>query len=556
MTDSNNRFFHVCRLAGAAILACAALLAATAPARAACTVGACVTAGPRIASVDSQKSALLNPLLGGLLGSNLSLTAADWNSLATGNVQVLGFLNALQASTGASTPSQALSSSVTLAQVAAALGVQAQAQANTSLSGALQTLASQLSGAGATVRVGDLLKLTADADTLGTTTVNALDMLTGLVQLYNTRNVLTTPKPVGISGGVLGQAGLINSVALYAQVIEPPVYICGPAGSAFRSAAIRVKLKLDLVTLSPVTDVLTVLPGVSTASIAISKLDVYLEVARGEGTLAAIDAVGRAVTLQVAPGVADAYIGAIDDSVFFNRSRTLSASDVGYGQIGTLVLNGSVLALEVKSTTRGQAPFSTSVTLSGTFPQTRTVSTSTAFATNMADSLVSNLALRTTPSLGLLDSVVSPVLKTLVAGTLSPVLRPVLTGVADPLLNLLGIGLGQVTVTVEGICDVCSAFKLTKSVDKAGATPGTTITYTIAYQNTGTSTLSDLRITDPTPAFTTYAASACGTLGAGLTGCSVATQPAAGASGTVEWRFTGTLSPGATGNVTVSVQIQ
>ena len=140
MTDSRNRFVRLFRLAGAAALACVALLAVCVPAQAACTVGACVTAGPRLASVDTQKSALLNPLLGGLLGSSLSLTAADWNSLATGNVQLLGFLNALQASTNTSTPSQALAANVTLAQIAAALGVQAQAQANTSLSGALQTV--------------------------------------------------------------------------------------------------------------------------------------------------------------------------------------------------------------------------------------------------------------------------------------------------------------------------------------------------------------------------------------------------------------------------------
>jgi uncharacterized repeat protein (TIGR01451 family) len=553
MTDFKTRFF---RLFGSAALACAALLAGMQPAAAACTTGACVTAGPRLASVDTQKSALLNPLLGSLLGSNLSLTAADWNSLATGNVQVLGFLNALQASTGVSTPSQALNASASLAQITAALGVQAQTQLNTSLSSVLQTLASQLSGAGATVRVGDLLKLTADAGALGTTTVNALDMLTGLVQLYNTRNVLSTPTPVGISGGVLGQAGLINAVQLYSQVIEPPVYVCGPTGSSFHSAAIRVKLKLDLVTLSPVTDLLKAVPGVTAASIAIGKLDVYLEIARAEGTLASVDAVGRAVTLQVAPGIADAYIGTIPDSVFFNRSRTLSAADVDYGQIGSLVLNGLVVAIEVKSSTRGQAPFSTSVTMSGSFPQTRTVSTSLGFATSMADSLVTNLALRTTPSLGLLDVAVLPVLKTVVVGVLSPVLTPVLTGVADPLLNLLGIGLGQMTVTVEGICQACDDFKLTKSVDKADATPGATITYTIAYQNSGTTTLSNLKITDPTPAFTVFAASACGTLGAGLTGCAVSAQPAAGATGNVVWQFTGTLAPGATGNVTVSVQIQ
>lgn len=40
---------------------------------AACTVtGACLSAGPRLASMDTTQSALLNPLLGGLLGTRLS----------------------------------------------------------------------------------------------------------------------------------------------------------------------------------------------------------------------------------------------------------------------------------------------------------------------------------------------------------------------------------------------------------------------------------------------------------------------------------------------------
>lgn len=548
MTFLNNRFFRF-------LLAAALVLGAGSQARAACTTkGACITAGPRLASVDTGKSALLGPLLGGLLGTQLSLTAVDWNTLATGNVKALDFLNALQASANVSSPAQALNANVTLAQVAAALGVAAQAQANTSLSTVLQTLASQLNGVGATVRVGDLVKLTADASTLGSSTLNALDMLTGLIQLYNTRNVATTPTPVGLSGGVLGQAGIVNTVALYAQVVEPPVYVCGPAGSTFHSAAIRIKLKLDLVSLSPVTTLLTNL-GVN-AQIAIGKLDVYLEVARGEGSLTAVDAVARAVTLQVAPGVADAYIGTIPDSVFFNRTRTLSAADVDYGQVGLLTLGALTVAIEVKSTTKGTAPFSNSITLSGTFPQTRTMSSSSTFAADIADSLVTNLSLKAMPALGLLEGTLLPAIKTIVTGALTPVLRPILSGIADPLLKLVGVGLGQIVVTVEGICEACDDFKLTKAADKANATPGATITYTIGYQNTGGTTLNNLKIVDPTPAFTTFAAGSCGALPTGLTACSVSAKPAVGATGAVEWSFTGTLAPGATGSVTVTVQVQ
>jgi uncharacterized membrane protein len=471
-----------------AFLALALLLAAAIPAHAACTTaGACITAGPRLASVDTTKSALLNPLLGSLLGTQLSLTAVDWNSLATGNVKALDFLNALQASTNVSTPSQALNANVTLAQVAAALGVAAQAQANTSLSGVLQTLASQLNGVGATVRVGDLVKLTAGAPTLGTTTLNALDMLTGLVQLYNTKNVVSTPQPVGISGGLLGQLGIINSLQLYSQVVEPPVYVCGPAGSQFHSAAIRVKLKLDLVSLAPATTLLTNL-GLTT-EIAIGKLDVYLELARGEGSLTSVDAVSRAVTLQVTPGVADAYIGTIPDEVFFNRTRSITAADVEYGTVGAITLAGIGTAIQVKSIVKGQAPMGSSVTLSGTFPQTRTVSSSTTFITNIADTLVSNLQVRTaTPVGGILADTVAGLLKTIVVGAVTPIVNPILTGVADPLLKLLGVGIGQTVVTVEGICQACDDFKLSKAVDKAAASPGTTLTYTISYQNTGSTT--------------------------------------------------------------------
>ena len=532
------------------------LLVAAPSARAACVTGACVTAGPRLASVSTTQGALLNPVLGGLLGTSVNLNAADWNTLATGDVNALAFLNALQVQTGVSTPAQALNANVTVAQVAAALQAAAGAQANTSLSNTLSTVASQVAGAGGTVRVGDLLKVGVDAGGLATSTLNSLDVLTGTAQLYNQKNVLTTPTPIGVSGGALGMLGVVNNAQIYVQAVEPPVMICGATGTTFHSSAVRVKLKLDLVTLSPATSLLTALPGVNNATIAISQLDIYLEVARAEGILGAVDAVTKAVTVQAAPGIADVYIGSMADNVFFNRSRVLNAAtDLTYGKIGTLALNNLNVNIEVKSSTRGQAPFSSTLNFTGPYPQTRTISTSTMFTTNLANSLISNLSLRTTPSLGLLDAAVLPVLKTVVTGALSPVLAPVLTGIADP-LQLLGIGLGQAVITVTGICSACDDFKLTKAVDKTDAAPGSTITYTITYQNSGTTILTGLKVLDTTPGFTVYAEAACGTLGAGLTACTVLTKPAIGAAGPLEWRFTGALQPGASGTVTFKAQVQ
>jgi len=543
-----------------AILLFACCLLAASEARAACTVtGACVSTGPRLATVDTAKSALLNPLLGGLLGTNLNLTAVDWNTLAQGDVNLLGFLTKLQLQTNASNPAQALNAHVTLGQITAALEEQAQAQTqvDTSLAGVLDTLGTQLGSVGATVRVGDLVQVSTDTATLAATTVNSLDMLTGLIQLYNRRNMLTTPTPIGISGGLLGALGILNSVQLYAQVVEPAVYLCGPAGSTFHSAAIRLKLKLDLVTLAPVTDLLTALLG--NTSIAIGQLDVYVEVGRGEGQITGVDGASRTVSLQALPGIADLYIGKIDDSVFFNRARPINvATDLGYGKVGGLTLAGlNVLDIEVKSWTRGQAPFASNLALSGTFPQTRTVSTSSAFITNLVNGLVSNLSLNIpTLDLGLITDLVLGLLKGIVTGVVTPILAPILTIVVDPLLQLLGIGLGQVVVTVNGICEACDGFSLHKAVDKATAVSGDILTYTITYQNTGGTTLNQLKITEPIPAFTTFSDSACGTLGAGLASCTVSAQPAVGAAGNVVWTFLGTLLPGATGTVQVKAAVQ
>ena len=137
-------------------------------------------------------------------------------------------------------------------------------------------------------------------------------------------------------------------------------------------------------------------------------------------SLTAVDAVTKAVTVQAAPGIADVYIGTMLDSVFFNRGHVLNAAtDLDYGKIGMLALNALNVAIEVKSSTRGQAPFGSTLNFTGPYPQTKTISTSAMFTTNLASSLITNLSLRTTPSLGLLDAVVLPVLKTVVTGVLS-----------------------------------------------------------------------------------------------------------------------------------------
>lgn len=86
------------------------------------------------------------------------------------------------------------------------------------------------------------------------------------------------------------------------------------------------------------------------------------------------------------------------------------------------------------------------------------------------------------------------------------------------------------------------------------ALPGNTLQYQLVVTNEGSAPLSTIVVNDATPAFTTFVSAACpSSLPAGLTGCSVSTQPAPGAQGSLQWTFAGSLAPGA--QTAVSYQV-
>lgn len=445
-----------------------------------CETGVCLQAGPRLASVDTQQSALLNPILSGLLGANISLSVLDWNALAGGDISLLEYLNVLKSDLTLSGTDQVLFTDLTLLQLISAAKNVAQSDGNNDLANALG-LFSVLSGLTNTIKLGDLLKIDLQDGTLADTELNALNLLTGFIQLYNYKNVLTTPAPITLDGSALsplGLNGIVNSVELYLQVVEPPIYTCGPVGTSFHTAAIRAKLNLDLVNLSPdssplvgaVTGQLSGLVGLDiTADIQLANIDLYLEVARAEGTLTAIDAIAGTITVQATPGLVDIYLGSINDNLFFNRTHIIDpTTDVQPGVIGTLdlkikqnlVLSTLTLAniqtnILAHAAAKGEAPFADTLVFSGPYPQTKTGSSSANFANVLITDLVNDLTLSFSSNLGLLDTLASGLLEivktsltSIVNNALSPILEVVLTQLVDPLLRLLGISIGEVDVTV------------------------------------------------------------------------------------------------------------
>ncbi|MDB5351780.1 MAG: putative rane protein [Planctomycetota bacterium] len=445
----------------------------------ACPPTACVEAGPRLASVNSTQGATLNALLGSLLGSNVNLSVLDSNALAQGQINGPSFLGALKTRLGVANTSQALTTNATLSQVLLAAADAAAAGGDTASATALNNLQAQVGGLTGTIKVGDLLQIDPNNGDFATSSLNALDLVTGAVELFNFKNVATTTAPITVSGAALGLGNLVNSVQISAQVVEPPIFTCGPVGTTFHTAALRTKMNVDLIdsplntsalnaTLAPLLGPLVNVQSTAT----LGQFQLYTEVARGNGTITAIDALAHSVTIQATPGVSDVYLGTIPDSVFFNRTHIIDpATDLGFGSVGTLSINatsatsGTTVAngsttIDAKGFARGQAPFASTLVFNGPFPQTQTASTSAAFATNLANDLAGSLQFRLGGTLGpaldpLVNGTILPAVRPLVTAAITPALAPMLTGAVDPLLKNLGIGLGQMDVTVTAVGEVC-----------------------------------------------------------------------------------------------------
>lgn len=439
-----------------ALLLAALLLVLTliaTPARAACGSLGCVSAGPRLASVDSTRGALLNALLGSLTNSTLTLSVADWNSLATGDLSLLRTVSALQATLNASTPASTLTTNATVLQILTAATTGATAEGKTQLAAALNNLSIPLSVLNTPIQLGQLMQ---SNGVLGTTRINALELVTGVIQLYNGRNVVSTPNAISLSGSSIGLGGLIGNVALQAQVIEPPVINCGAVGSSFHSAAIRVKLSIDLVSIALNVGVLDVLLG-GTVSASIGHLDLYVEVARTDGVLTAINALASAVTVQATPGVAALYLGTIADALFFNRNHVINtATDLSWGTIGQLKVGALSVDIQISAAAIGSATGASTVTLTPASP-TATIYANAGFATTLVNTLIGNLQVNLGPGLvgGLVTSVIN-LLKPILQTTLTTTVGSLVTGLVNPLLNLLGIRLGETDISTGGTVLACA----------------------------------------------------------------------------------------------------
>ncbi|WP_169421167.1 CshA/CshB family fibrillar adhesin-related protein [Ramlibacter agri] len=135
----------------------------------------------------------------------------------------------------------------------------------------------------------------------------------------------------------------------------------------------------------------------------------------------------------------------------------------------------------------------------------------------------------------------------------------VYTGSSPALTSVLTV----TDTTTGGEPSALSLKKMVSNVTRGGsgstsvsASPGEVLQYTLTAQNLSAYPVSTLVINDATPAFTTFVSTVCpGAFPSGITGCTIATQPAAGNAGSLQWTFTGTLNPGLSLVVTYNVKL-
>ncbi len=401
------------------------------------TAQASFAVGSRLLSLDGG---VLNALLGGLLGTTLSLSVMDYQSLASAKIDAFSFLSAIatRVNLTAATYNSILNADINVSDIiAATLTAQQAANGASTATTALSTISQAVNGLTTKMKLGSLIEvgpyggLSAGSKPQMGVSLSLLDLLTTTAQIANGTNQIDTGVNISLGG--------IASVWLKATIGERPQgsswVAIGTKGIIVHTAQTRVLLQVQLL---------------ATANKAAVNLPVYVEVGSATATLDSVSC-GRPdisksnVALGVTPGIVDAWIGNVTMADMTNFTTKPNPPPVMLVDLGLITVTALAHAGMGNTT-----PTTVNFSYADITAQTKKTVTKTNFTSSLLSSLLGTLSL--TIKLGPLALPI-PGLDGLVTGLLSGV-----TGVLDQLLasvlGTLGTGLGQADVWVNGIrCD-------------------------------------------------------------------------------------------------------
>ncbi|EJM13703.1 putative membrane protein [Pseudomonas sp. GM18] len=212
-------------------------------------------------SIDSSKSATLNALFGGLLGSSLNLSVAGWDGLVNTNISLLGYLDRLKVDLGlnAAGYGQVLGASVAVSQlIQTAVNVLDPGGTLGATATIVGLQALKVAAGSTTVVLGNLLHVESGNDiSTFATTVSVFNLIEGVVQLANKKNGLVATVPINLAG--------LAQITARVQVLEPPQLSAignpknaaldplGPNRIYVKTAQLRTLLSIDLPALDAIT---------------------------------------------------------------------------------------------------------------------------------------------------------------------------------------------------------------------------------------------------------------------------------------------------------------
>jgi uncharacterized membrane protein len=422
--------------------------------------GACIRVGSYIASVNTAQSALLNPLLGGLLGSTVNLTAVKYDGLAKSDITLAEL--ATVGGLGAGTPSEVLAlRNVSLRDFYLASAKVLDAQGKTSEADALRLLSA---AAGTpTINIADLISAAPGDTSALTSRFNVLQLVQGSALLSHNGSAVSIP-------GLTANVGIGTTTASL-QVIEAPQIKCGLTGIEARTAQVRLTLTTRLAgqTLN--------VPALAT-NVTLDPVDVVVSFNLGEA-IARLTAINCSATGVDSLSVAlrSAVVGTVNVSARTHVKATVGVPLVGGGGIlGTLLTSilsrlglGSLLyppSLEIDNfldLTGGSAgsTFTKNLTLPIPGAYTTPVGGGTGAligSVNLTPTsgqtillkyrnlLGQNRELTILSTEGLFTQAIDPITSTVLTSVVNPLISSLQTNVLTPLTALLGIQYGGADV--------------------------------------------------------------------------------------------------------------
>ena len=407
---------------------------------------ACFRIGSYALRLDSSSSALLNGILGGMLGGGVNLTAVGYQGLANADVKLLD----IAAKLGIGSVDELLSTNVSAADFLLAAADVLSGDGNTASASILSSIAAKVGPH--SISVGDLISAASGSTAAETATINAFDLLTGTVFVADGTSAVSVPG-LATNLGLTG-TNLVSKIS----IIHKPGIGCGKKAVATADN--------DQVTASVSGSLLdTTILGLtasSTASVSASVASAHgvltdiicgnetTSSPSGEDVAVTSGLVGASVALKASFNGSTASSGALGG--LLSGLTSLLGSIVSIKITGDISLNASTGDPSTLRTAHIRVPNNPTTwddpvsTGSGDLGLT---STNVSVSSNVTITAKNILGLNVTLSTADLTAITNNLVSQLMSSTLNPLLTSINNSVLTPLYDILGLSVGGADVFGE-----------------------------------------------------------------------------------------------------------